>query len=90
METFGVAEVCRRRGVPFIAVRIIHDTAQETLPPDMEKLLDQKTEPARLGAAFGVLLKRPSRIKDLWALKETALIASKKLADFLGEIAKSL
>ncbi len=90
METFAVAEVCRRRKVSFIAVRIIHDPAGETLPPDIEKLLDQKTETARLGAAVGVLWKRPSSIKDLWALKENSLVASKKLAKFIAKLTSTL
>jgi adenosylhomocysteine nucleosidase len=87
METFAVAEVCRRRNVPFLAVRIIHDPADETLPPDIEKLLNQKTAAARFGAAAGALWKRPSSIKDLWALKENSLVASKKLAEFIAQMA---
>ena len=47
METFAAAEVCRRRGVPFAAVRIIYDAFDDTLPPDVERLLDQKSEAAR-------------------------------------------
>lgn len=90
METFAVAEVCRRRNVPFLAVRIIHDPADETLPPDIEKLLNQKTETARLGAALGALWKRPSSIKDMWALKENSLVASKKLAKFIAELVETL
>jgi adenosylhomocysteine nucleosidase len=87
METFAVAEVCARRSVPFHSVRIIHDPADQTLPPDIEKLLNQKTETARLGAAIGTLWKRPSSIKDLWALKENSLVASQKLADFIAKLA---
>jgi adenosylhomocysteine nucleosidase len=68
-------------------VRIIHDPADQTLPPDIEKLLNQKTETARLGAAIGTLWKRPSSIKDLWALKENSLVASQKLADFIAKLA---
>jgi adenosylhomocysteine nucleosidase len=88
METFAVAEVCRRRNIPFFAVRIIHDTADETLPPDIEKLLHQKTEAARIGAAIGALWKRPSSIKDMWALKENSLVAAKKLAEFIADMVK--
>jgi adenosylhomocysteine nucleosidase len=90
METFAVAEVCRRRKVPCFAVRIIHDPAVETLPPDIEKLLNQKTETARFGAAIGALWKRPSSFKDMWALKENSLVAAKKLADFVAELAGKL
>jgi adenosylhomocysteine nucleosidase len=90
METFAVAEACRHRNIPFSAVRVIHDPAGQTLPPDIEKLLHQKTEAARLGAAVGALWKRPSSIKDMWALKENSLVASKKLAEFVAKIAETL
>jgi adenosylhomocysteine nucleosidase len=90
METSAVAEVCRRRGVPCFAVRAIHDEATETLPPDIEKLLNQKTEAARLGAAIGALWKRPSSFKDMWTLKENSLVAAKKLADFIAAFVEKI
>ena len=52
METYAVAEVCQRRQVAFSSIRVINDTADETLPGDVEHLLRQKTGAARLGAAL--------------------------------------
>jgi adenosylhomocysteine nucleosidase len=86
METFAVAEVCRRREVPLCAVRIIHDTANDTLPPDIERLLRQKTEAARLGAALGAIWRRPTSIKDFWALKENSLIAGHRLSKYIEQL----
>jgi adenosylhomocysteine nucleosidase len=83
METFAVAEVCRNRSVPLCAVRIVHDAAGDALPPDIERLLRQKSEPARLGAALAAIWRRPGSIKDLWALKEKSLAASAELAKFI-------
>ena len=59
METFAVAEVCRRRDVPFSSVRVINDTADEALPPDVEHLLVQKSGAAQWGAAVGAIWRRP-------------------------------
>ena len=42
METLAVAEVCRRRETPFLAVRVINDAADDALPRDVEKLLAQR------------------------------------------------
>ncbi len=53
METFAVAEVCLRRQVAFSSIRVINDAAGERLSRDIEHLLSQKTEAARLGAAVG-------------------------------------
>jgi adenosylhomocysteine nucleosidase len=81
-----VAEVCRRHGVPLCAIRIIHDSAADVLPPDVERLLRQKTEAARLGAALGAIWRRPGSVKDLWALKENSLNSSTQLAKFLQHL----
>ncbi|HEY1067328.1 MAG TPA: hypothetical protein VGE52_14500, partial [Pirellulales bacterium] len=43
METHSVAEVCREAATKFMAVRIVTDTANDDLPPDVGRLLDQKT-----------------------------------------------
>jgi adenosylhomocysteine nucleosidase len=88
METIAVAEVCRERNVPLAAVRVIIDAADDTLPPDVERLLRQKTTAARLGAALGVMLNRPGSVKDLYGLKENSLACSDRLAKFLAELVR--
>ena len=85
METFAVAEVCLRRNVPFSSVRVINDTADEALPHDVEHLLAQKTGAAQLGAALGAIWRRPASAKDMYQLRENALVASGRLAKFLAE-----
>lgn len=86
METFAVAEVCRRREVPFLSVRVINDTADEELPRDVERLLVQKTNAARLGAAMGAICRRPGSVKDMYQLRENALVAAEQLAKFLAGV----
>ena len=87
METFAVAEVCAARQVAFSSIRVINDTADEALPHDVEHLLAQKTAAARLGAALGAVLHRPASAKDMYQLRENALVASGRLAKFLaGEV----
>jgi adenosylhomocysteine nucleosidase len=86
METFAVAEVCAARQVAFSSIRVVNDTADETLPPDVQHLLVQKTNAARLGAALGAVCRRPSSAKDMYQLRENALVASGKLAKFLSEV----
>jgi adenosylhomocysteine nucleosidase len=86
METFAVAEVCRRSKVPFLAVRVIHDAVDDQLPRDIERLLAQKSGAAQLGAALGAIVNRPSSVKDLLSLKQRALVASDQLAKFLAAL----
>ncbi len=90
METFAVAEVCRRRQVPFLAVRVISDTVDEQLPADLEKLMQPKSPATQLGAALGTVWRRPSSVKDLYRLRENALLASDHLAKFLAAMVAQL
>lgn len=90
METFAVAEACAVAGVRFLSVRIISDTVDDELPPEIENLLAQTTLAAKIGAAAGAVLKRFSAAKDLWKLREDALKASDRLAKFLRGVMTQL
>ncbi len=83
MESFAVAEVCRRERTRFMAVRVISDAADDELPPDVERLINRPTMAGKLGAAAGAIVRRPSSVKDFWQLKEQALLATDRLAEFL-------
>jgi adenosylhomocysteine nucleosidase len=90
METFAVAEVCRRHRARFLAVRVVNDPADEELPHDVEHLLAQRSGAARLGAALGAIWRRPASLKDMMKLKEHALVASDRLAKFLAGLFEQL
>ena len=83
MESMAVAEVCRSEKVRFLSVRVIVDAVDQALPRDIDLLVKKKSTAGRLGAAAGAILRRPSSIKDMWQLKEDALVASERLAKFL-------
>jgi adenosylhomocysteine nucleosidase len=90
MESYAVAEVCRDLGAKLISVRIISDAVDDTLPPEVENLLGQRSLAGKLGAAAGAMFRRPSAAKDLWNLREDALKASDRLAKFLRGIVGQL
>lgn len=90
METFAVARACARRGVRFRAVRVVSDPVDEELAPEVRGLVKQKSGAARLGAAFGAILNRPSSVKDMYRLRENALLATDRLAKFLAELVEKL
>lgn len=90
METSAVAEVCRDERVRFLSVRVISDTVDRELPPDVDYLVRRKSTLGRLGAATGAIVRRPSSIKDLWQLKEDAIAASDRLAKFLTGVVPQL
>ena len=94
METFAVAEVCRKHDVPFLSLRIILDTAEEELPQDVQRIMkNAEIGGARLaGTVLGSLFSRPSSMIDLFSLKQRALEATdrlaKRIAVELGETAR--
>jgi adenosylhomocysteine nucleosidase len=83
MESMAVADVCRQEQVRCLSIRIISDAVDRALPRDIDYLVKRTTLAGRIGAAAGAALRRPSSIKDMWQLKEDALVASDRLAKFL-------
>jgi adenosylhomocysteine nucleosidase len=83
METIAVAQVCHRRQVRFLSVRIISDGLDDRLPPEVEHMLDQHSLAGKLGAATRAAFRRPGSLKDMWKLREIAHRASNRLANFL-------
>jgi adenosylhomocysteine nucleosidase len=83
MESLGVAEACQEAKRRFLAVRIVSDPVDEELPPDIQRLLEQSSRSAQLGAAVGAIWNRPGSFKDMYRLRENALIASDRLAKYL-------
>jgi len=89
METWGVAEACQQLDKKLFAVRVILDTVDERLSPDLEPLLDASSRSGlvrKAGVVTGTLMRRPSTLKDLYRLKERAIVASDRLARFLSSM----
>ncbi|MGA2257730.1 MAG: hypothetical protein ABSG53_23965 [Thermoguttaceae bacterium] len=90
MESFAVAKVCRERAVDVLAIRTISDAVDDQLPPDVGKLLAQRSFAGQLGAAVGSIFRRPTSVKDLFNLHQNALASSSRLARFLGTLIQRL
>jgi adenosylhomocysteine nucleosidase len=90
MESLSVADVCRRRGVPVLAVRSVTDAVDDELPRDVEHLMRQSSRAGQIGAALGAIVQRPGSLNDMLKLRETALTCSERLAKFLAQLIRSL
>lgn len=89
MESWALAEFARRHGIPFLSLRIILDTIEEELASDVQRIVDNSTNTARmLGSVVGALFRRPSSLLDLYHLKERALVATDRLAIGIAELLK--
>lgn len=84
METLGVAEACAQAQTRLLSVRIISDAVDDELPPEIEKLLEQKSAARRAGAALSAILNRPGSLSEMLKLKEQSLAASDQLARVLA------
>jgi adenosylhomocysteine nucleosidase len=85
MESLAVAKVCQSTKTRCMAVRVISDDLSTDLPPEVLSLVGE-TGAVRMGAVVASLWKRPSSIKDMWRLREHAITAAARLADFLDGV----
>jgi len=90
MESAAVVRACQEAKTRCLAVRIVSDGLDDELPPEIERLLDQKSVASKLGAVAGAIFKRPSSVKDMWQLQEQALKATDRLARFLVGVMRQL
>ena len=84
METFAVADVCRSRNVPFFSFRVVLDTIDDRIPPDIAKVLGSMDKGmSRLsGTILGSIWSRPSVVLDFVSLQKRAFAATERLARF--------
>ena len=90
MESFAIAQTCANYSTPFLAVKIISDAVTDELPKEIGALVKRKTLAGRMGVALGAVTKRPSSIKDLWNLKQSALANSERLAKYLQALIQQI
>jgi adenosylhomocysteine nucleosidase len=79
LETASFARAAAARGVPYIAIRAVSDTAEESLPLDFNSFRgpDGSVDPLRV--AIRAIL-RPSVVPGLWRLRGRAELCSGNLA----------
>ena len=90
METLAVAQACSQHGVRLLSVRIVSDCVDDELPPEVLKLMNPQSTARKLGTALGAIVNRPGSMKDMWKLREDALVAAVKLAKFLTGVVTQL
>jgi adenosylhomocysteine nucleosidase len=84
MEAAAVSERARRWNLPFYAVRVVTDTADQDFPLDFNRTrsADGRFSRARIIAAA---LRRPAVLPELMKLNKTTKRAARALGDFLAD-----
>lgn len=85
MESAAVAEVARRHGLPWAAVRAVTDTAERDLVLDWNRCLRRNGGVGLLSLA-GQLLRKPQGVAEIRQLWYASRVASRSLGNFLGEL----
>jgi nucleoside phosphorylase len=84
METAALARACRKKDVPFGALRAISDDLRTRLSPDLVKVINlARTSPLRLA---GAMLLSPRLVGELSRLVGHTRYAARQLALGLGEV----
>ncbi len=78
MESYAVAEVAAKAHMPFAALRVIADTADDVVPPIALKAVSADGRPLIGKAILGALM-NPTQIPDLIRLGQRTSVAMKKL-----------
>ena len=86
METAHIAEICRARGIPLVAIRSISDTCEEDLPVPGDVLVNPATSRPDPALLFRYLFKHPRAAMGMKKLVENAHCARRTLAVTLQEI----
>jgi adenosylhomocysteine nucleosidase len=82
MESFDVLSVATESGIPAIALRSISDTADESLPLDMNRIFSDEGQ-VSLPRVLGELVRHPGSVPSLVRLGQNSRAAAESLAHFL-------
>jgi nucleoside phosphorylase len=89
-QAFVLAQACATQSVPFVGLCVVTDGPDDELPEDIQFLLARKSRAGKAGALAGTLMRRPSHLKHLWKMQETALAAAETLAEWVTRLAGDL
>ena len=89
MESAALAALAERRGLRWVVVRAVSDTADHTLPADLAALVDETGRVRPLAAAKYVLLK-PHRIGTMLRLGRDTAAAAEAMAVTMQQMLEDL
>lgn len=80
METYPLAALAAKRGLPLTVLRAVTDTANTALPPEAAHWIDPRGR-ARIATIACYLTTHPRQIGTLLKLRKNAQLAATRLAD---------
>ncbi len=89
MESTAIHKVCREAGVPSITLRIVSDSANESLPLDFNALVDEQQNLSFVKLAWK-LIRSPGTIPRLMTFQKQVDFCGRRLATAVGSFILSL
>ena len=89
MESAAVARAARTHAIPFLAVRVVSDAADEDFPLDLNRYVDAGGNLQRARLAVAALC-RPRGLGFLLRMRKMALAASQSLSTFMEKFCERL
>jgi adenosylhomocysteine nucleosidase len=89
MESFAIASVASRLGLPMVAIRVISDTTDRDLPIRIDTMVDERGRVSVAGVVRQVVF-HPSQLPALIRLGRESRTAAEALANFLEAFLKKL
>jgi nucleoside phosphorylase len=89
METFPLARLSIREGIPFFAVRAVSDRAHEEIPSELFDVTDEYGNYS-LSRAIKTILAKPALIPSCFTMGKNAWVASHKLYRALEKLLLTL
>lgn len=89
MESYTILAEAARCGVPAVAIRAIGDTVDFEVPYDFERARDTRGQ-IRTAGVLSQVLRKPAGLPGLLRLARDSRFASRRLAEFLDEYARTM
>ncbi len=89
METFFLAKLSMKRGLPFLAVRAVTDLADEEIPPEFLSVSDESGT-YKLSRALRLVFSKPKLLKDIIRIGRNSGLASNNLWHFLKAMIEAM
>lgn len=85
MESSVIRALCRKHGIPSATVRVISDTADESLPLDFNALMTADYR-MHFGRLAWQLVRQPGKIPELMRFQKRVNFAAQRLAETLVQV----
>jgi adenosylhomocysteine nucleosidase len=84
MESAAIAEACQAERVPCAVVRVISDSVEQELSPELVRIMGDGR--VSLWKVLGAAARQPGLIRQFWRLGRDSKFAAKKLANALNRL----